>query len=103
MTSPAAIALTAPEASRHNATRDDAVGRFGAYGGRFVPEALVAALDELDVAFRTAQADPTFVAELDELHRSYVGRPSVLTVDVPRDPAAGIGVTGHAVPLTAGG
>jgi tryptophan synthase beta chain len=83
MTSPAAIALTAPEASRHNATRDDAVGRFGAYGGRFVPEALVAALDELDAAFRAAQADPTFVAELDELHRSYVGRPSVLT-EAPR-------------------
>ena len=60
-------------------TSDDAIGRFGPYGGRFVPEALVAALDELDAAFRAAQTDPEFVAELAELHRTYTGRPSVLT------------------------
>ncbi len=56
---------------------------FGAYGGRFVPEALVAALDELDAAFTAAQSDPAFLAELDELHRTYTGRPSILT-EVPR-------------------
>ncbi|WP_299036530.1 tryptophan synthase subunit beta [uncultured Pseudokineococcus sp.] len=56
---------------------------FGDFGGRFVPEALVAALDELDAAFTQAWADPSFRAELDELHRSYTGRPSILT-DAPR-------------------
>ena len=54
-------------------------GHFGPYGGRFVPEALTAALDQLDAAFRTAQADPGFAAELDELQRTYTGRPSPLT------------------------
>ncbi len=58
-------------------------GRFGPYGGRYVPEALVAALDELDQAYRAAQADPSFAAELAELHRTYTGRPSILT-EVPR-------------------
>ncbi|HEY5184019.1 MAG TPA: tryptophan synthase subunit beta [Actinomycetes bacterium] len=57
----------------------DATGHFGPYGGRFVPEALVAALDELDAAYRSAQADPTFAAELDHLQRTYTGRPSILT------------------------
>ena len=54
-------------------------GRFGPYGGRFVPEALVAALDELDEAFRTAMNDAEFLQELDTLHRTYSGRPSLLT------------------------
>jgi tryptophan synthase beta chain len=57
----------------------DATGHFGPYGGRFVPEALVAALDELDEAFRQAQADAAFGAELDRLQRTYTGRPSPLT------------------------
>jgi tryptophan synthase beta chain len=57
----------------------DATGHFGPYGGRFVPEALVAALDELDAAYHSAQADPAFVAELDHLQRTYTGRPSILT------------------------
>jgi tryptophan synthase beta chain len=52
---------------------------FGDFGGRFVPEALVAALDELDVAWQAAQADPEFHARLDHLHRTYTGRPSILT------------------------
>ncbi|WP_375400368.1 tryptophan synthase subunit beta [uncultured Amnibacterium sp.] len=56
---------------------------FGAYGGRFVPESLVAALDELDAAWTAARADPSFGAELTELHRTYTGRPSLLT-EVPR-------------------
>ena len=57
----------------------DATGHFGPYGGRFVPEALVAALDELDAEFRAARADPAFTAELDHLQRTYTGRPSPLT------------------------
>ncbi|MDQ3357475.1 MAG: tryptophan synthase subunit beta [Actinomycetota bacterium] len=58
-------------------------GRFGRHGGRYVPEALVAALDELDAARSEAMVDPAFVAELDRLHRDYTGRPSPLT-EVPR-------------------
>jgi tryptophan synthase beta chain len=57
----------------------DARGHFGPYGGRFVPEALVAALDELDAAFRAAWADPAFHAELDALLHTYSGRPTPLT------------------------
>lgn len=56
---------------------------FGRFGGRFVPEALVAALDELEAAYTTAMVDPAFRAELDHLHRSYSGRPSILT-EAPR-------------------
>ena len=54
-------------------------GHFGEYGGRFVPEALVAALDELAQMHIQTQSDPTFIAELDELHRTYSGRPSIIT------------------------
>ena len=57
----------------------DATGHFGPYGGRFVPEALIAALDELAAAYAAAQADPAFLAELDRLNRTYSGRPSPLT------------------------
>jgi tryptophan synthase beta chain len=57
----------------------DARGHFGQYGGRFVPEALVAALDELDDAFRKAWLDDAFHAELDALLRDYSGRPTPLT------------------------
>ena len=56
---------------------------FGEFGGRYVPEALIAALDELDVAYQAAVADPAFQAQLAELHRSYSGRPSIIT-EVPR-------------------
>lgn len=59
------------------------LGRFGAYGGRYVPEALVAALEELDEHRRAAMQDEAFTAELAELQRSYTGRPSILT-EVPR-------------------
>src|SRR5580765_7679336 len=61
----------------------DARGHFGRYGGRFVPEALVAAIDDLTAAFHETQADPEFQAELQRLLRDYAGRPSPLT-DVPR-------------------
>jgi tryptophan synthase beta chain len=54
-------------------------GRFGQFGGRFVPETLVPACEALEVAFTEAWADPTFRAELDELLTSYAGRPSPLT------------------------
>jgi tryptophan synthase beta chain len=57
-------------------------GRFGDYGGRFVPEALVAALEQLDEERLKAAVDPAFQGELDRLHRTYTGRPSLLT-EVP--------------------
>ena len=53
--------------------------RFGPFGGRYVPETLIPALDELDAAFRSAMADASFRAELDDLLRTYVGRPSPLS------------------------
>ena len=52
---------------------------YGEYGGRFVPETLIPALDELESGWRDALADPAFVAELDELGRTYAGRPTPLT------------------------
>ena len=58
---------------------DFPIGHFGEYGGRFVPEALVTALDELAQMHIQTQSDPTFIAELDELHRTYSGRPSIIT------------------------
>ena len=64
-------------------TATQSADRFGKYGGRYVPETLIPALDELETAFATAMADPTFVAELDDLLRTYVGRPSPLS-DAPR-------------------
>jgi tryptophan synthase beta chain len=57
----------------------DGSGRFGEFGGRFVPETLVPALYELEEAFRGAWADPAFRGELDDLLRDYAGRPSPLT------------------------
>lgn len=56
---------------------------FGDFGGRFVPEALIEALDELATEWDKAKADPTFAEELTRLHRTYTGRPSILT-EVPR-------------------
>jgi tryptophan synthase beta chain len=54
-------------------------GRYGEFGGRFVPETLVPACQELEEAFRDAWADPAFRGELDRLLRDYAGRPSLLT------------------------
>ncbi|MFC0646612.1 tryptophan synthase subunit beta [Cellulomonas phragmiteti] len=56
---------------------------FGDFGGRFVPEALIGALDELETHYRKALADPAFSDELERLHRTYTGRPSPIT-EVPR-------------------
>jgi tryptophan synthase beta chain len=58
-------------------------GRFGPYGGRYVPETLVAALDELAAVYDSAQRDPAFWTELQGLLREFVGRPSPLT-EAPR-------------------
>ena len=57
----------------------DAAGRFGPYGGRYVPETLVAALDQLAAEYAAAKADPAFQAELDALWRDYVGRATPFT------------------------
>jgi tryptophan synthase beta chain len=58
-------------------------GRFGPYGGRYVPETLVAALDDLTALYDAARADPTFWSELESLLKEFVGRPSPLT-EAPR-------------------
>ena len=57
----------------------DPSGRFGPYGGRYVPETLFAALEELDAAYRDARSDTAFLGELDRLLREFVGRPTQLT------------------------
>src|SRR5688572_31849094 len=56
----------------------DARGYFGAYGGRFVPETLVAPIEELTAGYFAAREDPAFRAELDRLLKHYVGRPTPL-------------------------
>ncbi len=56
---------------------------FGEFGGRYMPEALVAALDDLEAAWDKSRHDPEFAAELTRLHRTYTGRPSIIT-EVPR-------------------
>jgi tryptophan synthase beta chain len=57
--------------------------RFGAFGGRYVPETLIPAIDALDRAYDEARADPAFIAELEHMLTTYVGRPSALS-DAPR-------------------
>jgi tryptophan synthase beta chain len=59
-----------------SAPPDPVHGRFGRFGGRYVPETLVAALDELEVAYLAAREDPSFTAELAGLLRDFVGRPT---------------------------
>src|SRR6202163_3709142 len=59
-------------------TEPDSGGHFGIYGGRYVPEVLMSPLEELEIAYRTAQQDPAFQAELDGLLRTYAGRPTPL-------------------------
>jgi tryptophan synthase beta chain len=70
----ATAALTSPGLSPVNAK----AGRFGIYGGRYVPETLMAALEELEQAYNEADADPAFHAELDGLLHHYCGRPTPL-------------------------
>ncbi|MGV3707911.1 MAG: tryptophan synthase subunit beta [Gemmatimonas sp.] len=69
--------VVAPDASSSAASSSP--DRFGQFGGKYVPETLIPALEELELAYETAQRDPAFVAELDSLLREYVGRPSALT------------------------
>ena len=64
-----------PDHPRHG---PDALGRFGMFGGRFVPETLMDALNQLAVAYEQATADPEFQARLDGYLKHYVGRPSPL-------------------------
>jgi tryptophan synthase beta chain len=59
-------------------TLPDERGRFGEFGGRFVPETVMGALDELEAGYAAASSDPAFAAQLEVLHRDYVGRPSPL-------------------------
>src|SRR5258705_11824098 len=59
-------------------TWPDARGRFGPYGGRYVPETLVAPLEELERAYEVARKDPKFQSELDSLLKNFAGRPTPL-------------------------
>ncbi len=59
-------------------SKRDIPGRFGAYGGRYVPETLMAALEEIEAAYAEAQVDPAFQARLDDLLANYAGRPTPL-------------------------
>src|SRR5215213_5379480 len=54
-------------------------GYFGEFGGRFVPETLIPALDELTIAYQEAMADPEFQSNLAHLHKTYTGRPTPVT------------------------
>src|SRR5579871_6440954 len=58
------------------ASLPDASGHFGAYGGTFVPETLVFALQQLEAEYRRAQKDPAFHKDLDFYFREFIGRPS---------------------------
>ncbi|TMD41308.1 MAG: tryptophan synthase subunit beta [Chloroflexi bacterium] len=65
-----------PQGGRESLEGPDARGRFGAYGGRFIPETLTAAVEELTAAFETAQGDAAFRQEFDQLSKSFSGRPT---------------------------
>jgi tryptophan synthase beta chain len=74
-------------------SRPDFRGRFGAYGGRFVPETLVPALEQLEAEFEKAWSDPDFHAEFDRYLRDYVGRPTPLTKCARLSDETGLHVT----------
>ncbi|MCF2530426.1 tryptophan synthase subunit beta [Yinghuangia soli] len=67
----------------HETVQPDPSGHFGVFGGRFLPEALIAALDELTAAYEKAKDDPEFQAEFTGLLKDYAGRPSIVT-EAPR-------------------
>src|SRR4051794_13320567 len=75
MTLPAPAAAAPLAASAHV---PDLAGRFGEFGRRFVPETLMRALEQLTDEYAKAKADPQFEAELGDLFKHYVGRPSPL-------------------------
>ncbi len=62
----------------NTATFPDALGHFGPYGGRFVPEVLMSPLEELEKAYADARQDPEFQNELQNLLHNYAGRPTAL-------------------------
>jgi tryptophan synthase beta chain len=72
-----------PDHHEPNQHDPDHSGHFGPYGGRFLPEALIGAMDELATVYEKARLDPDFIAELNGLLRGYAGRPSLLT-EAPR-------------------
>src|SRR5436190_17618084 len=67
---------TASQGIAERSHEPDAGGHFGPYGGRYMPEALIAAVDEVAAEYDKARSDPEFLAELDRLQRDYAGRPS---------------------------
>src|SRR3954470_5311120 len=73
-----------PYMPAHDSTlAPSASDRFGAFGGRYVPETLIPALDELERAYDEARADPSYIADVEHMLNTYVGRPSPLS-DAPR-------------------
>jgi tryptophan synthase beta chain len=70
------MTFSIPQATTLDATH---AGRFGPYGGAYIPETLAPAVAALEQAYADSRQDPTFWAELDQLHRSYTGRPTPLT------------------------
>jgi tryptophan synthase beta chain len=76
------------------ADRVDARGRFGRFGGRYVPETLIPALDELAAAWTEARRDRTYTEELQRLHRDFIGRPTP-TFEIPADALAERGGIGQ--------
>jgi tryptophan synthase beta chain len=78
MPSASTTAAAADREQPASASLPDRLGRFGKFGGRFVPETLMSALEELTVAYEAARADPAFWAEMNDLLTHYVGRPSPL-------------------------
>ena len=71
--------VSSNQSSRACSQVPDQNGRFGPYGGRYVPETLTLALDELALEYENARNDPNFQSELETLLQHYVGRPSPLT------------------------
>ena len=79
------------ESAPSHSLRHAAGPYFGAYGGRWMPESLIAAMDELNETFEAAKADPEFIAQVKDLNKNYTGRPSLLT-EAKRFSAAAGGV-----------
>jgi len=80
---PVTEAMTDKQPHDHDEHDPDERGHFGPYGGRFLPEALIAAMDELATTYDKARQDPDFLDEFNRLLRDYAGRPSLLT-EAPR-------------------
>ena len=89
---PARITAFVRNARREPAGSDrvDGQGRFGRFGGRFVPETLMPALEDLESAWRAARRDPAYGAELRRLHRDFIGRPTpIFAIPAPALAARG--------------